>query len=185
MPDEHLLQIEHRVEWRRWLGANHNKYSAVWLVTFKKATGKPNISYDEAVEEAICYGWIDGKRKSIDDERHAYRFTPRKVDSKWSELNIRRAKQLLESGQMTEAGIAAFEGHETRKSPALPTQLPKKLQIIFESNQEAWNNFTRFPESYQKICIQWIASAKQESTQQRRLESVISHSALNRKVKFM
>lgn len=180
MNKELMLPVKNRSEWRSWLEANHKISSEVWLVFFKKATGKPSITYDDAVEEAVCFGWVDGMKKSIDDERYAYRFTPRKPESKWSELNIKRAKKLLKAGLMTESGLRAFDGYESRKAPVLPTELPDNLKNIFQAEKKAWANFCRFSPSYQ-----WVASAKQEKTQLRRLESVIAHASRNEKVKFM
>jgi len=180
-----LLHFGNRAEWRSWLERNHNKAKEAWLAHYKRATGRPTVSYDEAVEEALCFGWIDGKKRSIDSESYAYRYTPRGAKSSWSALNIKRAKRLIDAGKMMEAGLRAFEEHEKRKSPALPTKLPKKLQELFEANKTAWNNFERFSPGYKRLCIGWVASAKQEETQLRRLNTLIGHSAKNSKIKFM
>ncbi|MBI3933765.1 MAG: YdeI/OmpD-associated family protein [Acidobacteria bacterium] len=120
------------------------------------------MSYEDAVEEALCFGWVDGKKKSIDSERYAYRYTPRGPKSSWSELNIKRAKKLIVEGRQVGAGLLAFEGHEKRKAPSLPTRLPRKLQELFEANQVAWNNFEQCSPGYKRLCIGWVASAKQE-----------------------
>ena len=180
-----FLHFKNRSEWRSWLKRNHNKAKEVWLAHYKRATGRPSVSYDEAVEEALCFGWVDGKKKSVGSESYAYRYTPRGPKSLWSALNIERAKRLIDEGKMMEAGLKAFEGHEKRKTPPLPTKLPKKLQKLFEANKAAWNNFEQFSPGYKRLCIGWVASAKQEETQLRRLTSLISHSAKNMKMKFM
>jgi len=180
-----LLSFKNRLEWRSWLERNHDKAEEVWLAHYKNATGRPTVSYDEAVEEALCFGWVDGKKKSVDGERYAYRYTPRSPKSSWSALNIKRAKRLIEEGRMAEAGLKAFEGHQKQKTRPLPTKLPKKLQELFRANEAAWSHFDQFPPGYKRLCIGWVASAKQEVTQLRRLNSLISYSAKNTRIKFM
>ena len=180
-----FLYFKNRSEWRTWLERNHIKAKEAWLAHYKIATGRPSVSYDEAVEEALCFGWVDGKKRSIDSERYAYRYTPRSPKSSWSALNIRKAEKLVAEGRMAAAGLQAFEGHKKRKSPVLPTKLPKELQELFEANKTAWNNFEQFSPGYKRLCIGWVASAKQEETRLRRLTSLIDHSAKNTKVKFM
>lgn len=180
-----LLSIKNRSEWRSWLERNHQEAKEVWLAHYKNAAGKPTISYVEAVEEALCFGWVDGKKKSVDEERYAYRYTPRIPKSFWSALNIKRAKSLIDEGRMAEAGLKAFEGHEKRKTPPLPTKLPEKVQELFRANKAAWNNFNQLSPGYKRLCIGWVACAKQEQTQLRRLNSLISHSAKNTKMRFM
>jgi uncharacterized protein YdeI (YjbR/CyaY-like superfamily) len=139
-----LLYFASRAEWRRWLAENHGEAKEVWVGHWKIFTGKPTVSYDEAVEEALCFGWVDGKKKSVDAERYAYRYTPRSPQSSWSALNIDRAKRLMAEGKMTPSGLAAFMGHEKRKSAALPIVLPAKLQKLFQANTTAWKNFEQF-----------------------------------------
>ena len=185
MKKETLLLFENRSKWHLWLAKNHKSATEAWVVHYKKASGKPSVSYDEALDEALCFGWIDGKKKAIDHERYAYRFTPRSPKSKWSSLNVERANRLIESGKMHKSGLEAFEGHEERGSAALPSRLPVKLQELFQAEKIAWNNFTGFSPGYKKLCIGWIASAKQEETQLRRLDALIQNSAANRKIKFM
>ena len=103
-----MITAASRIEWRAWLEKNHATETEVWLVYYKKHTGKQSVSYLESVMEALCFGWIDGIKKRVDDERYIHRFTPRKPNSKWSPSNIAQAKELIESGAMTEAGLAAF-----------------------------------------------------------------------------
>lgn len=180
-----LLHFENRSEWRSWLKKNHAKMAEVWFTHYKAATGKASVRYEEAVEEALCFGWVDGKKKSIDSERYAYRYTPRGPKSTWSVLNIQRAQRLITENKMTEAGLKAFSGHEKRKTIPLPTLLPKNLQQCFESNETAWKNFERFPAGYKKLCIGWVAIARKEETQKRRLDSLIQHSAKNTRIEFI
>ncbi|GGX72446.1 YdeI/OmpD-associated family protein [Saccharospirillum salsuginis] len=100
---------KNRAEWRSWLSDNHHSASEVWLVLFKKTSGKANLSYNDAVEEALCFGWIDGMKRSIDEERYSLRFTPRKADSQWSQSNKDRVRRLIEAGQMARAGQDAVD----------------------------------------------------------------------------
>ena len=174
---------EDRSKWRAWLEANHKQAAEVWLVHYKKEAGQPQIEYDAAVEEAICFGWIDGKIRKLDQHRFARLFTPRKAKSTWSRINIERARRMIEEGKMTAAGSTVFEPrHQT---PVLPTKLPTALEEQFRKHETAWQNYTHFPPSYQRMTIGWVASAKQEATQLRRLEQLITVTAANKRIKFM
>jgi uncharacterized protein YdeI (YjbR/CyaY-like superfamily) len=180
-----LLHFANRAEWRRWLAENHAKAKEVWVGHWKVSTGKPTVDYDEAVEEALCFGWVDGKKKSVDAERYAYRYTPRSSNSLWSALNIDRAKRLIAEGKMTPSGLAAFKGHAKRRSAVLPVVLPRELEKLFRKSTTAWKNFEEFSPGYKKLCIGWVASARKAETQLRRLDTLIQHSAKNTKIKFM
>jgi uncharacterized protein YdeI (YjbR/CyaY-like superfamily) len=174
---------EHRAIWRAWLEANHKQETEIWLVHYKKETGHQQIAYEDAVEEAICFGWIDGKVRNLDEARYARLFTPRKRKSTWSRINIGRARKMTEEGKMTAAGSEVFApGSQT---PAQPTKLPPSLEVQFRKHETAWENFRHFPPSYQRVTIGWVASAKQEATQLRRLEQLIAESAANKRIKFM
>ena len=185
MTHDKAITCKNRTEWRSWLNSNYEKNREVWLVHYKRATGKPSISYEEAVEEALCFGWIDGKKRSIDAERYAYRYTPRGPKSAWSALNIKRAKALIAEGRMKTAGLKAFEGHEARKTAPHPTILPKPVQELFQKNKTAWEHFNNFSPGYRRLCIAWVASAKRPETQIRRLKILLEHSAKNTKITFM
>jgi uncharacterized protein YdeI (YjbR/CyaY-like superfamily) len=177
------LYVEDRSQWRSWLEANSQNVPEVWLLFYKKETGGPTITYEEAVEEAICFGWIDGKIKNLDPARFARLFTPRKPKSQWSRINIERARKMIKEGKMTAAGSKVFDPrHQT---PALPTKLPASLEEQFRKHETAWENFTRFPPSYQRMTIGWVASAKQEATQLRRLQQLIAESSRNQRIKFI
>jgi uncharacterized protein YdeI (YjbR/CyaY-like superfamily) len=174
---------ECRAIWREWLEANHTQATEVWLVQYKKETGHPHIAYEDAVEEAICFGWIDGKIRKLDEARYARLFTPRKSKSQWSRINIARARKMLKEGKMTAAGSAVFDpGNQTL---ALPTKLPAPLEAQFRKHEAAWENFSQFPPYYQRMTTGWVASAKQEETRLRRLEQLITESAANKRIKFM
>jgi uncharacterized protein YdeI (YjbR/CyaY-like superfamily) len=177
------LYVEDRSRWRAWLEANSAHAAEVWLVYYKKGTGRPRIAYADAVEEAICFGWIDGKIKKLDQARFAQLFTPRKPKSKWSSSNIARAKRMIKEGKITAAGLKVFDPRN--QTPALPTRLPGPLEEQFRRQETAWENFRCFPPSYQRMTIGWVASAKQEETQLRRLRQLIAESAANKRIKFM
>lgn len=174
-----------RAEWRAWLEKNGASESEIWLIYYKKASGKPRVEYDEAVQEALCFGWIDGMEKGLDDERFMQRFTPRKPKSQWSDSNITRMKKLIASGQMTPAGLAVFDGHEGRRVEAKPTELPPGLEKTFRGAKQAWNNFQRFPPGYRRMSIGWVASAKKEETRLKRLQQLMDTAARNERIKFM
>lgn len=180
-----LLYCETRAEWRAWLKKNHAEAREIWLVYYKKATGKASVAYEEAVQEALCFGWIDGMNKGLDAARYLQRFTPRKPASNWSDSNIARMKRLIAEGRMTPAGLAAFEGHETRRTEPKPTVLPKALEREFKNHSAAWKNFQAFPPGYRRMTTGWVASAKKEETQRKRLAKLISFSAKNKRIEFM
>ena len=174
---------EDRSKWRDWLEANHQQATEVWLIHYKKETGRPQIEYEAAVEEAICFGWIDGKIRNLDAGRYARRFTARKPKSTWSQINIGRARKMVKEGKMAAAGSAVFDpGHST---PALPSKLPARLEEQFRKQENAWENFTHFPPAYRRMTVGWVASARQEATQLRRLQQLIARSAANQRMKFM
>ncbi len=177
------LCVEDRGGWREWLEANHKQATEVWLVHYKKEIGRPQIAYEDAVEEAICFGWIDGKIRNLDQARYARLFTARKPKSTWSRINIGRARKMIKEGKMTAAGSEVFDPRS--QTPALPTKLPAPLEAQFRKQETAWENFTHFPPSYQRMTIGWVASAKQEATRFRRLEQLITESAANKRIKFM
>ena len=183
------LYVTNRDEWRAWLAKNHRTEREIWLIYYKKHTGKPTIPYDDAVEEALCFGWIDGLEKRIDEERYAQRFTPRKAKSNWSESNRRRVKKLLEQGKMTEAGLAHISKEilETKADAAVQSEkreatLPQYLKKALMTNKEAWQNFKRLAPSHQRNYVRWITAAKKEETRQRRISEAIQLLARNEKL---
>ena len=149
------LYVTTRVEWRRWLRANHKTATDIWLIYYKKVSGKPRIPYNDAVDEALCYGWIDSLLKPIDQHKYAQRYSPRKKTSRLSDMNRERVRRLIRSGRMTKAGMAAIE--HTGKGPAkLPADILKRLK----QDATTWKNFQRFPPSYKRIRIGWIAAGR-------------------------
>jgi len=181
------LSIAKRVKWRKWLENNHNQEKEIWLIFYKKHSGKQKISLEEAVEEALCFGWIDCILKRIDDEKHIIRFTPRKKNSIWSKINRKRAEKMINDGKMTDEGFAKIE--EAKSSgkwssaytllvkPTMPSDLKRALK----EKQKAWQNFNEFANSYQANYIYWVNSAKREETRKRRIEEVVARAIQNKK----
>lgn len=177
-----------REDWRAWLEKNHDTEKEVWLIYYKKHTGKPRISYGDAVEEALCYGWIDSIVKRIDDERFAQKFTPRKNKSKWSELNIKRARKMIKQGRMAKAGLAKFkeiEKNDKRVLKAKPSKeelvIPSDLKEALKANKRAWENFNNFAPSYKRLYIRWIMDAKRKETRERRIKRTVKYAEENKK----
>jgi uncharacterized protein YdeI (YjbR/CyaY-like superfamily) len=174
-----------RREWRTWLQKNHDKCEEIWLIYYKKNSGKPRVPYEDAVEEALCFGWIDGKIKKVDEACFAQRFTPRRPRSAWNKSNIQRAERLIAAGQMTPVGLAAFNAGQRRENPVMPTEMPKELEAKFRKQSTAWKNYEKFPPYYRRMTAQWVASAKKEETRLGRLEKLIEFSARNERIKFI
>ena len=169
-------------DFRKWLEKNHDKETELLVGFYKKDSGKPSITWPESVDQAICFGWIDGVRKSIDDISYTIRFTPRKPKSTWSAVNIRKVEELTKQGLMHPAGIAAFNKKEEKNSKIYSFEqkavgLDENYERIFKQNKKAWKHFGSKPPSYRKACIHWVMSAKQEVTQLKRLDTLITCSA--------
>lgn len=166
-------------DWRKWLKSNHDKENKVWLIFFKKKAGKPSIEYESAVEEALCYGWIDSIIKKLDDERYVRKFTPRRSNSRWSELNKKRVRKLMKQGHMTKSGAAKVT--EAKKSglweqsgqPEISFEIPREFESVLVKNKKAKMFFDQLAPAYQKQFIGWISVAKRQETKNRRVgESV-------------
>jgi len=180
-----IVVAKDRAEWRRWLAKNFARSDEIWLVFYKKASGKQTVSYDHAVEEALCFGWVDGMKKKLDEERYAFRFTPRKARSAWSKSNLQRVERLIADGQMTEAGLKAYNSDHRREAAPMPTALPQALEEKFRKQRAAWANYQKFPPGYRRITAGWVASAKKEETQIKRLEKLMEYSGRNERIEFM
>ncbi len=174
-----------RAEWRRWLLKKSARYQEIWLVFYKKASGRQAVSYEHAVEEALCFGWIDGMKKGIDDECYAFRFTPRKTKSPWSKSNLERVKRLIAEGKMMAAGLKAYHTSDRREVAPMPTDMPEAIEKRFKKQRAAWANYQKFPPGYRRVTAGWVASAKKEETQVKRLEKLIEFSARNQRIEFM
>jgi uncharacterized protein YdeI (YjbR/CyaY-like superfamily) len=175
-------------EFRAWLKEHHDTSTELLVGYYKKGSGRPSITWQESVDEALCFGWIDGVRKTIDDERYTIRFSPRKARSNWSAVNIKRAKELIGLGLMRPAGLKAFESRPNDRSAMYSyeqrhsARLDKELEREFRRNKKAWEFFLSKPPSYRKGAIYWVMSAKKEETRRRRLATLIEDSAQNRTV---
>jgi uncharacterized protein YdeI (YjbR/CyaY-like superfamily) len=182
-PDEgDVLFLERPEHLRDWFDANHATASELWLGYHKKATGRPTISWSDAVDEALCVGWIDSVRYSLDDERSAQRFTPRRKGSAWSAINVRKVADLTEQGRMRPAGLAAFEARSPEKTAIYSYEretaaLTDDETAAIRAEEAAWTDWDRRPPSYRKAVTYWIVSAKQPETRARRLAALIAASA--------
>ena len=174
------LYLPTREKWSDWLSKNHDKETELWLVFYRKEIGKPTIDYESAVEEALCYGWIDGLIKKLDDETYARRFTPRKDKSRWSETNKKRAAKIIKEGRITKFGLSKIEAAkksgqwEVEDRPQIPQEIPPELMKAFETHPHAKKIFDGLSPSDRKEYIGWIYSAKRPDTKAKRVnESII------------
>lgn len=180
-------RFRNRYEWRHWLELNHAQDDAIWVVLQKVKSPNEGIKYDGALEEALCFGWIDGKVKRIDDHEHVQWFSPRRRSSPWSRRNRDKAERLIEEGLMTEAGLAEVEKAkengrwEAAYASKEPTRMPDDLLDALKSNKVAHDNFTAFPNSSRLMYIRWVNEAKRESTRARRIKRVVERSVKNKK----
>ena len=181
------LYVTSREEWRAWLTKHYQSETEVWLIYYKKHTGQPRISYDHAVEEALCFGWVDSIVKRIDNEKFAQKFTPRRDCTKWSALNKRRLRKLIREGRMTEGGLAKIDlvilGEEPRaKQSKGDLDIPRFVKQALMASAKAWENFRNLAPSYRRHYIGWIMHAKKEETRERRLREAVSLLQQNKKL---
>ena len=174
-------------DFRKWLEENHQKKTELIVGFYKVGTKKPSMTWSESVDQALCFGWIDGVRKSIDEESYSIRFTPRKADSIWSVVNIKKIEMLTEAGLMRTEGLQAFKLRKEDKSGIYshekePSYLTSDCEKQFKNNKKAWEFFEKQAPSYKKVMIHWIMSAKQEKTRISRLEKTISVSESEKRV---
>ncbi len=177
------LYAKNRHQWRAWLKKNHSTAKEIWLIYYNKQSGKPRIPYNDAVEEALCFGWIDSIVKKYDKDRAAQRFSPRKPKSTWSEMNKERVRRLIKQGRMTKAGLAVFDkkqGLQVIKENRLV--IPKDILQGLKKNKTVWRNFQNFRESYKRIRIGWIdASRNRPDFFRRRLRYFLKMTAQNKR----
>src|SRR5437667_4394715 len=175
-------------DYRSWLEDHHDKSAELWVGFYKISSGKPSMTWPEAVDEALCFGWIDGQRRGIDRMSYTIRFTPRKPGGIWSSVNIKRIKELTARGLMRPAGIRAFEARNPEKSGIYSYEQRKAAEFDaaderrFRANKKAWGFFQKQPPSYRKAAIWWVVSAKKEETRVKRMSELIRDSAQNRTV---
>jgi uncharacterized protein YdeI (YjbR/CyaY-like superfamily) len=168
-------------EFRRWLENNHDKEKELWLGFYKKNSGKPSITYPEALDEALCFGWIDGVRRSLGEDSYIQRFTPRRPKSIWSNVNVRHVERLKQLGRMAPPGLAAYALRTPERTGVYAFEnSPHKLAVAYEkkfrANKKAWRFFDQMPPSFKRTCIFWVMNAKHEETRLRRLDSLIESS---------
>jgi uncharacterized protein YdeI (YjbR/CyaY-like superfamily) len=173
-------------EFRRWLAAHHGDTPELLVGFHRKGTGRGGITYHEALDEALCFGWIDGLTRSLDDGRYTIRFTPRRPNSNWSAVNVKRAQQLIELGRMEPPGLAAFERRDRSEAARFSYETRRGLgeseEQVFRRHPEAWAFFEAQPPSYRRTIGWWVVSAKREETRRRRLDALIAHSARGERV---
>jgi len=174
-------------DFRKWLSKHHGAVRELWVGFYKRGSGKPSLTWPESVDEALCFGWIDGIRKSVDDVSYTIRFTPRKPASIWSAVNIERVRKLTEEGRMQPAGQEAFQARRENRSGVYsyekrPVGLVEPYQGMLRRNESAWTFFQAQPPWYRKAASWWVISAKKEETRLRRLESLIEASASGRPI---
>lgn len=171
------LYAKNRKEWRAWLAKHHKNAGEIWLVYYKKASGKPRIPYNDAVEEALCYGWIDSILKPIDDKKYAQRYSPRRTTSQLSDMNRERVRRLIRSGRMTKAGLQAI-AHAPKTGAPFPSDILARLK----KDPETWRNFQHFPASYKRIRVGWIAAARhRKAVFEQRLKYFLSMTKQNKR----
>jgi uncharacterized protein YdeI (YjbR/CyaY-like superfamily) len=175
-------------DFRAWLEKHHATEAELLVGFHKKHTGRPSMTWTESVREALCFGWIDGIRRSVGDESYTIRFTPRKADSVWSALNVRHVEELMRGGRMSPAGIAVFEARKSERTGVYSfeqrhlARLEPEQEKQFRADAKAWGFFQSQPPGYRQTAIFWVLSAKREETRARRLATLIDDSAAGRRL---
>lgn len=190
LDDRHVMKptfFENPGAFRRWLERNHAEADELWVGLHRKSSGKPSITWPEAVDEALCFGWIDGVRKSFDSESYIIRFTPRRPDSIWSARNASRVEALIAQGRMAKPGLTAWEQRDEAKTGLYSferenAELGQEREREFRRNPKAWSFFRSQPPGYRKLCAWWIISAKREATRERRLAKLIEVSEAGERI---
>jgi len=189
MEPEDITYFETPQAFRAWLDKHHATAERLWVGYWKKATGRPSVTWEETVDQALCFGWIDGIRKRVDDEAYTIRFTPRRPTSIWSRRNIERFAAMTQAGQVAPAGKQAYAKRTADKSGVYsfergdPPELTAEFLARLEANPAAWKDWEARPPGYRKQVVHWVMSAKREETRERRLASLIADSVAGRKVK--
>jgi len=181
------ILFRNKEEWRKWLEENHYKFKEIWLIHYKKSSNKKNLTHYDAVEEALCFGWIDSKLKRIDEERYILRYSQRKNNSVWSKINKETAEKMILHDKMTKAGLEKInfakknglwnKAYTNKKRDKLPSDLEESLHL----DKIAWENFQNFANSYRNMYIGWIINAKTDKTRIKRINEVVKRSRENKK----
>jgi uncharacterized protein YdeI (YjbR/CyaY-like superfamily) len=174
-------------EFRGWLAENHDKSDELLVGFYKKGSGRPSLTYPEALDEALCFGWIDGVRRRVDGERYTIRFTPRRKGSNWSQVNIKRVEELIGAGRMAPPGVAAFEQRDQSGTAEYSYEqrergLAPELEARFRADEVAWDFFAKQPPGYRKTASWFVMSAKREETRLKRLARLMEDSANGRRL---
>jgi len=182
-----VIHFKTPAEFRKWFAKHHATERELWVGYWKKETGKPSMTWPESVDEALCYGWIDGIRKGIDDTTYTIRFTPRKAQSTWSAINIRRAQELIGERRMRAAGLKAFEARTENRSGIYSyeqrkEELDEQYAKELKRNKPAWKFYQSQPASYRRAANWWVVSAKKEETRLKRLGKLIEDSTAARTI---
>jgi uncharacterized protein YdeI (YjbR/CyaY-like superfamily) len=189
MPNDPVRIFLTAASFRAWLRANHKTADVMWVGIYNRRAAKKSITYKEALDEALCYGWIDGLRRNVDASTFTIRFTPRKTKSKWSKVNIRRMRELIAEDRAMPEGLAAFEKRTTEKAQysyeTRPQDLPEAYRSTFQKNKKAWEFFSAQAPWYRRTSTWWVVSAKREITRQRRLTTLIDDSAHSRRLAML
>jgi len=177
-------------DFRAWLETHGASSRELWVGFYKKASGRGGLTYKDAVDEALCFGWIDGIKKRVDESSFTHRFTPRTASSIWSAINLKRMKELLASGRVADAGRAVFERRDPRRARKYsfenpPAAFDAELERRFKANRRAWTFFAAQPPGYQKVLRFWVMSARKEETRLRRLDALIKDSAEGKRITWM
>ena len=185
------IYFDSATAFRKWLQRHHRSASEVLVGFHKRHTERPTLTWPESVDEALCFGWIDGVRRSVDAERYTIRFTPRKPRSIWSKVNVRKAEALIANGRMHAAGHAAFAARDNRRSGVYsfeqesPAQLTADAEAAFEAKKKAWTFFASQPPGYRRTAIWWVISAKRAETRARRLKILIDDSEAGQRIALL
>ena len=182
------LYITSGKEWRAWLKKHHQAKSEIWLIYYRKSSGKPRISYNEAVDEALCYGWIDGIVKGMDEERFTQRFTPRRPNSNLSHLNKERVRQLIADKKMTKAGLDAIvHAFDAKTDKPGKVKLPKDIKQALMANKQAWEYWQQFPEKYKRIRVGYIKDQGYHGQEayDKALKNLVKMTAKNKRFGFV
>ena len=177
-----------RRDLRAWLDAHHDTATELWVGLYKKGSGRPSITWSEVVDEALCFGWIDGVRRGIDDQSYMNRLTPRKPNSNWSAVNVRRVEELTKKRRMRAAGLKAFRERREDKTATYSyeqrhqAKLDPAQERKFRSKKQAWEWFQNQPKGYRTTAVYWVMSAKRPETRERRLDTLIADSVKGRRV---
>lgn len=184
---DHPLFFSTPADLRAWLDSNHDSVDELWIGLYKKATGRPSVTWPEVVDQLLCYGWIDGIRKSLGEQAYVNRATPRRKGSHWSAVNVRRVGQLIEAGLMMPAGLAAWEARDPANTARYSFErehaaFPDDLEARFRRHPDAWSFWEAQPPGYRRTVTWWVVSAKKEETRRRRLGKLVEACAEGRRI---